>query len=79
MPTQLKMVGPAAYASPVDNVFEIDANRIRVHAGQVRQTGKELDSMEMQQLAASINDQGLIQYPEVRWIAEEDNLRADLW
>lgn len=60
------------HGKAVKEVFEVDIARIRVDEDQVRQQGKELESSDMQQLAASIQEQGLIQYPEVRYLEDEN-------
>lgn len=60
------------HGKAVKEVFEIDVARIQVDADQVRQNGKQLDSAELQELAASIEEQGLIQYPEVRYLEDKD-------
>lgn len=48
--------------------FVLAVDRIRLDADQVRQRGKGADDPETKELAQSIEDQGLRNYPEVRWI-----------
>lgn len=56
----------------VKDVFQLSVDRIRVDKDQVRKDGKSKESPRIQELAASIDEVGLLQYPQVRYIEEED-------
>lgn len=54
------------------DVFYLQADRIRVDENQVRQNGKGPDDPDTIDLAGSISERGLMQYPQVRYLADDD-------
>ncbi len=54
------------------DVFNLKADRIRVDDEQVRREGKGPDNAETIELAESIREQGLMQFPQVRYLEDAD-------
>lgn len=64
--------GPRAGLSRDPNTFLLAVDRIRPDEHQVRRINKTADSREVQELARSINEHGLLNAIDVRWLPDED-------